>query len=313
MNILMVANMRSGLGDPTLYDYVKDLGEAGTEVTLRFLNEGGDLAHLLRDAADYDRVVAAGGDGTLSSVAYALRGSGLPIVPYPAGTANLLARNLHVPFDPHELAKLTLGGRTIDIDVGELSTGEGAEASRRGFVIMAGAGFDAAVMAKATELKPLIGEGAYIIGAIQNLQPTVATFDLELDGEHIRTKGIAVILVNLARIQFDLAVTHGSDAQDGLLEVVVVKTRTVAGLIPAIWAALLDRIGHHPARPSLEVRTARDIRITSTPPLPLQADGDTLQRDTPVSARVLQRAARFVIPEDAQLPADSFGHTLREG
>jgi len=304
----MVANMRSGLGDPTLYDFVKDLGTAGSEVTLRFLNEGGDLAHLLRDAAQYDRIVAAGGDGTLSSVAYALRNTGLPIVPYPAGTANLLARNLHVPMDPHGLAALTLAGRTIDIDIGELTIGEGESATRRGFVIMAGAGFDAAVMTAAQELKPIIGEGAYIIGAIQNLQPTLATFDLELDGKHVRTEGIAVILVNLARIQFDLAVTHGSNAQDGLLEVVVVKTRTVAGLIPAIWAALLDRIGHHPARPALEVHTASDIRISSTPELPMQADGDTLSGVTPLRAHVLKRAARFVIPQDAALPADNFGY-----
>jgi len=296
VNILMVANMRSGWGDPGLYDFVRRLGEAGTEVTLRFLNEGAELAHLVRDSDHYDRVVAVGGDGTVSSVAYALRGTDIPILAYPAGTANLLARNLKMPLETHELAELTLHGTPMQIDLGELITAEGtAEEHRSGFVIIAGAGFDADVMDGARELKAVIGEGAYIISAIQNLQPTVADFELELDGVRIKTRGIAVLFVNLARIQFDLAVTHSSNARDGLFEVVVVKTKSVAGLIPAVWAALLDRMGHHPARPALEIHTASYIRVIADPALPLQADGDTLSRFTPVSARVLPRAATFIV------------------
>ncbi|HCW89768.1 MAG TPA: diacylglycerol kinase [Marinobacter sp.] len=307
MNILMVSNLRSGLGDPGTYDFVRELGESGCEVTLRFMNAGADLGHLLRDAASYDRVVAVGGDGTVSAIAYELRGTGVPVVVYPAGTANLLARNLRVPVDPLELARLTLGGKRVTIDVGEIGIATGDGARRVGFVIMAGAGFDATVMERALELKPVIGEGAYIIGAIQSLQPTVAKIDLELDGRHVRTEGIAVILVNLARIQFDLSVTHGSDAQDGLLEVVVVKTRSVAGLIPAVWAALLDRLGNHPARPALEVHSAKEIRVSATPALPLQYDGELLDLTTPFSARVLPKRATFVVPEDSELPADELG------
>ena len=302
MNILMIANMRSGWGDPGLYDFVRDIGAAGAEVTVRFLNEGADLSHLVRDADHYDRIVAVGGDGTVSSIAYALRGTGIPIVAYPAGTANLLARNLRLPVEAHDLATLTLRGTPVDIDLGELITGEGtAEEKRSGFVIMAGAGFDADVMDGARELKPTIGEGAYIISAIQNLQPTVADLELELDGERVKTRGIAVLFVNLARIQFDLSVTHNSDARDGLFEVVVVKTRTVAGLIPAVWAALLDRVGHHPARPALEIHSARHIRVMTDPVLPLQADGDGLARSTPVVARVLPRAATFVVEGDSDV------------
>lgn len=296
MNILMVANMRSGWGDPGLYDFVRELGEAGTEVTLRFLNEGADLEHLLRDAERYDRVVAVGGDGTVSAVAYALRDTQIPILAYPAGTANLLARNLRMPIEPRALARLALEGVELDIDMGELVLAEGTPAEKRsGFAVIAGAGFDADVMEGARELKPVIGEGAYIIGAIQNLQPTVADLEIVLDGERIRTKGIAVLFVNLARIQFDLSLTHNSDASDGLFEIVVIKTRSVAGLIPAVWAALLDRVGHHPARPALEIHAGREVTVQADPALPLQADGETLSSFTPVRARVLPRAVRFVV------------------
>ncbi|MBN2404870.1 MAG: NAD(+)/NADH kinase, partial [Coriobacteriia bacterium] len=254
-------------------------------------------------------VVAAGGDGTVSAIAYELRSTGIPILAYPAGTANLLARNLKMPLDPEALADLTMNGVPVNIDLGEILTGEGtADERRSGFVIIAGAGFDAAVMDGARELKPVIGEGAYIISAIQNLQPTVSEFEITLDGHRIKTTGIAVLLVNLARIQFDLSVTHNSDARDGLFEVVIVKTRSVAGLIPAVWAALLDRVGHHPARPALEIHTASNITVSASPSLPLQADGDTLERRTPMSARVLPGAATFIVDPGSKVLTDPGEH-----
>jgi len=309
MNILIIANLRSGLGDPGLYDFVRELGDNGAEVTLRFMREGGDLKHLLRDAPSYDRVVAAGGDGTVSSVVYALRSTGIPVMPYPAGTANLIAHNLRMPVEPVELARLALDGTPVALDIGELDVDGGV-----GFLMIAGAGFDADLVAKAHDLKQVIGEGAYLLAAIQNLQPTVSTFFITMDGRQVVTEGIAVMIVNLARIQFDLSVTHGSDARDGLLEVVVLKPRSVAGLLPAVWAALLDRLGDHTARPGLEIHSAREISIRSEPALPVQSDGDLLATRTPISARVLPGAALLILPADA-LPCDAYsasGSTCEE-
>lgn len=188
----------------------------------------------------------------------------------------------------------------MDLDLGELDHCGGV-----GFLMIAGAGFDAALIDRARDLKPLLGEGAYLLAAAQTLQPTVATFVLRLDGRQVVTEGIAVLMVNLARIQFDLSVTHGSDAQDGMLEVVVVKPRSVAGLLPAVWAALLDRLGEHAARPGLEIHTAREIEITAEPRLSVQSDGEIIDCGTPLKARVLPGAAKIVIP-GGSLPQDSY-------
>ncbi|MHB1340525.1 MAG: diacylglycerol/lipid kinase family protein [Coriobacteriia bacterium] len=300
MNILAIANLRSGLGDPGLDELARELGGLGAELTVRFLSERSALKHLLRDASEYDRVLAIGGDGTISAVLYELRNTGIPVAVYPAGTANLFARNLGLPPDPAGLAALALNGTPTRLDLGELDIDGGT-----GFFVMAGAGFDAALIDGARELKPVIGEGAYILAAVQNLQPTVATFLLTLDGRQIATEGIAVLLVNLARLQFDLDVIHGSDAQDGLLEVVILKPTSVAGLLPAVWAALLDRIGSHAARPGLEVHTAREIEVVTAPPLCLQYDGEVLPATTPFRARVLPGAAMVVMPRGG-LPRDVY-------
>lgn len=310
MNVLMICNPRAGFPDRGVYEYLRALGSRGAGITVRFLTETADLTELLVDASAYDAVVAAGGDGTVSGVAYALRATGVPVLAYPAGTANLIARNLRLPTDADALAEATAQRLVAHLDLGELDVlGTGGEPVKRvGFCVAAGAGFDAAVMEAAARLKTTIGEGAYVIGALQNLAPTVAQFTVEADGATYRTEGIAVLIANLARIQFDLAMAHDSSAQDGLFDVITIRTKTAAGLLPAVWAALLDRIQDHPERPGLTVHTARHVRVTTDPPLPLQYDGEVLAATTPVEARVLPAAATFIVTaESPYAPGQSTG------
>jgi len=301
MRILAVVNLSAGQADAGLYQYLRAVGRTGAEVTLRFVVGGSTLRDLVRDAGDFDRVVAVGGDGTVSGVCYELRNVDIPILAYPAGTANLLALNLGMPIDPLELARLTMVGPTISADLGELEIGAegGPERMRAGFAVAAGAGFDAKIMEGAQDLKPSIGVAAYLVGVMQNLAPTVSRFTLTLDGSTVETEGMAVLVVNFARLQFDLAITHRSDPSDGELEVVVVRSKNVAELIPAVWAAIIDRTtGAHPDRSaSLEIHSARDITVEADPPLPMQSDGEVLQVTTPFRARVLPGTARLVVPE----------------
>ncbi len=311
MKVLVVNNPRSGQGDAGLYDYVRELGARGAEVTLRPLIPGADLSGALRDARNFDRVVASGGDGTVSAAAHVLRGTGIPLLPYPSGTANLIALNLGIPLDPLRLAETTLTGDVLRTDLGELSYAtppEDVPRERRrlarprvkrkmGFTGIAGAGFDADIMERARGLKDSIGAGAYLVGAIQILQPTVADISMEIDGRLVETEGSALLLVNFARIQFDLSVIHDSDGTDGLLEVVVIKARHMTDLLPAVMAAMLDRIGDFPDRSQVfDTYRARRVDVTATPALPLQADGETLGASTPFSAKVLPLAATFMVP-----------------
>jgi len=312
MRVLLVNNLGAGQGDAGLYDYVRELSRAGAEVTIRPITSGGGLEHALRDAEDHDRVVAAGGDGTVSGIAHLLRGTGIPVLPYPAGTANLIALNLKMPLDPHGLAETTLGGRLLRTDLGELAISPAtapevaverrsrprrSARQRMGFTGMAGAGFDAEIMEGASKLKGVLGAGAYLVAAMQNIEPTVAEVVMELDGRRIETEASAVLLVNFGTIQFDLAVTHDSDGADGLFEIVVFKTKHVTELLPVVMAALLDQIVDHPDRSRvIDTYRARRIDVSATPALPLQSDGEAIGVSTPFSARVLPLAATWVVP-----------------
>lgn len=312
MKILVVNNVFAGQGDARLYDYVRELGVRGAEVTLRPIGGDRTLAHALRDAEDFDRVVTAGGDGTASEASYLLRDSGIPLLPYPAGTANLLAMNLGIPLDPVRCAETTLQGKRRRVDLGELVYERenippaGGERRlrprvrprvRSGFAIMAGAGFDAAIMEGARRMKPQIGAGAYLVAAAQNIEPQMAEIALDLDGSHVTTEGSAVLLLNFARIQFDLSIAHESDPSDGMFEVVVIKARHVTELLPVLMAALLDRIVTYPDRSqAIDTYRARRVQIVTAPGLPLQSDGDVLGGSTPLIGRVLPLAATYLVP-----------------
>ena len=264
MNILVVTNLRSGFGDSGLNEYVRELGAHRVEVTMRFLSEDADVEHLLRDARDYARIVAAGGDGTVSAVAYALRDTGIPVLPYPAGTANLIARNLRIPIDPVELALATIAGRTVTIDLGELTipASGGHVARQYGFSIAAGAGFDARIMEAAQPLKATLGEGAYIIGAIQNLNPTFLGVHVDARRPDRRDRGHR----GAAHEPRAHPVRPRGDPRRGRAGRPLrgrgrQTDRPRQACCPAVWAALLDRLSAHPERPGLEVHTASSVHV----------------------------------------------------
>jgi diacylglycerol kinase family enzyme len=296
VRVLVIVNTRSGGGDAGLYDFVRVLGASGAEITLRFCDGERALEELTVDATRFDRVVAAGGDGTASAVCYSLRNTKVPILVYPAGTANLLAQNLNMPVEPRQLADTTLRGKVVEFDVGELERTDTAGAAEKfGFMLIAGAGYDANIMDGARPLKSTMGEPAYLIAAISNLAPTAAHFRLTLDGEECLTDGIAVLIVNFGRLQFDVPLAAGADPQDGSFAVAVVRPRNVAGLVPAVFASLsgADKL------PGIDLYSAKEVTIWSEPELPVQYDGEVTDSKTPVSARALHRATSLLLPHDS--------------
>lgn len=168
MKLLIVNNLASGFRDGAIYDFMRAFASDGDEICVRCTDGNTDLADFLRDAENFDAVVAAGGDGTVASVAYLLAETGIPLLPFPAGTANLLAMNLASPAEPHALAHLMREQRLMDFDIGEIELSNG---ERFGFSMIAGAGYDAAIMEGAEPSKRLLGPMAYFTAAFANFAP----------------------------------------------------------------------------------------------------------------------------------------------
>lgn len=296
MKLLIVNNLSSGFRDGAIYDFVRAFARDGDEICMRCTNGCTDLADFLRDAEDFDAVVAAGGDGTVATAAHLLAETGIPLLPFPAGTANLLAMNLASPAEPHALAKLMRESLLMDFDIGEIELANG---EHFGFTMIAGAGYDATIMQGAESTKKLLGPMAYFTSAFVNPLPQFSKITLDIDGEHVETQGVGVLVVNFSKLQFDISLIHENKPRDGVFDVVVMNTHDAVGLIPALLSCMLDRTGEFPARPgSLEVYRGSEVTVHADPPLAVQYDGEVTNTTTPFTARMLPEAARFVVSEE---------------
>lgn len=296
VNVLVIRNVASGVGDDSIFDFVRKYSIAGDSVTIRSLDAAVKLSKLLEDAERFDFVVACGGDGTVTSVAYELRYTGIPILPFPAGTANLLCMNLFSPNEPHALVNLVDNARTLDFDLGEIK----GETGTYGFGIMAGCGYDQLIMSEAQPNKQLLGAAAYFQAAFTNPMPLHANFKLDIDGSLVETDGIGVVFTNFDKIQFDLTVSENNSPLDGKLDIVVLKAGSAIELLPTMVAKAIDRTGNLARKiGGLEVYRGKDIKIEACPRMLMEYDGEPTEVPTPLEVRCLPGACRLLVTQEA--------------
>ena len=165
--------------------------------------------------------------------------------------------------------------------------------------MIAGAGYDAAIMEGAEPSKRLLGPMAYFTAAFANFAPQFSRITLTIDGKTVETQGVGVLAINFSKLQFDISLVHENLPRDGMFDIVVMNTHDAVGLIPAILSCMLDRAGEFPARPDvMEVFRCRECTVVADPPLDVQYDGEVTGTTTPFTVRMLPEAARFVVSEE---------------
>jgi len=149
-----------------------------------------------RRAADQgaEVIFGWGGDGTVQRCIDAVAGTDTAVAILPAGTANLLAMNLQIPDDLTQAVRVGLHGDRRRMDTGSVN-GEH-------FAVMAGAGFDARMIAEAGRgLKDRVGRAAYLYTGIRNLSTRRVKATIEVDGERFFTGRVSCVLAaNVGRV-----------------------------------------------------------------------------------------------------------------
>ena len=297
MRLLIINNLDSGLGNNPVFAFARIASKFASDIVIRSTNSSGDPRAFLYDADKYDAVICAGGDGTCANIAHMMANTGIPILPYPAGTANLLTLNLMQPTDDPALAKMVEKCQTLDFDIGEIKLDDDTV---HGFTIMAGCGYDASIMKDAIPTKKLFGAISYAAAAISNFAPTHSEITLEIDGKKIETSGVGILLINFSKIQFDLSVVHENKPRDGLFDIVVLHTKDAFGLIPALFSAMLDKSGDFPGRSdAFEIYSGSNVKVDANPPLPIQFDGELANANTPFEASIIKSAAKIIVSDEA--------------
>jgi diacylglycerol kinase (ATP) len=173
-------------------------------------------------------VLACGGDGTVRAAAEGVVGTKCALAVVPAGTANLFAGALDLPSDPAETVKL--------IDAGERRTIDTGTCNGMTFAVMAGTGFDAAMIDAADDAKEHLGTVAYVRAGVKQArtrEPFKAR--VTVDGELFFDGPATCVLVgNVGTLKGGVEAFPEASVTDGILDLAVL---TAAGMRE--WAGVM--------------------------------------------------------------------------
>jgi YegS/Rv2252/BmrU family lipid kinase len=239
-----------------------------------------------------DLVLGAGGDGTIRVICSGLAHTGIPFGLIPAGTGNLLARNIGIPLD--EVAALDVAFDGVDkaVDLVRLQVDDQPPDH---FAVMAGIGMDAVIMEGADpKMKKAVGSAAYFVSAAQNANhpPMHATVAVD-DQPPIRRRASVIVVGNVGFLLANIQLIPGARADDGILDLLVASPRTFRD-----WVRLTTRVLTRRRQPDaqLDRLTGRRVTITVEERDQFQLDGDTVGECNTLTAEVVPGALRLRVP-----------------
>lgn len=287
----LVTNPAAGVAGIALVEkVVAALEQSGAIVTRAAQGSLPDARAAARDAAasrTFDAVVAAGGDGTIRQVACALMGSSTPLGIIPVGTGNVLANEIGLSADPKVLAAILRGGQRVRVAC--------AEANGEPFLLMAGAGFDARVLARLDQRwKSRVGKLAYCGSVLAALARPLDSLRVVIDGRPY--SACWAVITNARCYAGRFVLTRRAGIARRGLEAVLFRAesrRALAAQLLSLAAGRLDRR----ARGSADVAIVSCLKanITSGQAVPTQLDGDPFGT-TPLAVDAGSGEVALIVP-----------------
>lgn len=274
--------------------------EHGWSPSRWYETSGGDAGRSAAEdalAGDPAVILVAGGDGTVRTVAEAVLDSGTPLALLPAGTGNLLARNLGLPLNDLKqsvAAAFAETTRAIDVAVAELEDEAGQRRTHM-FLVMAGIGLDAEMAENTSALaKQRLGWLAYVTPIARSIIANrLFHLDYRIDGGHNRSaRAHTVIVGNCGTLTGNMLLIPTAEVDDGLLDVVMLRPKGGWG-----WA----RIGTRLTIQGVAHRSRLGRRMLRLAP--------DLQALTYAQGRRFD--VRFETPHVIELDGDAFGLVAR--
>jgi diacylglycerol kinase (ATP) len=266
----------AGIADPFWCEVPKSR-KAPAQVR-RALDEGAEL------------IVSWGGDGMVQRCVDVLAGSEVALAIIPAGTANLFATNLGIPSDIEGAVAVGLHGARRRVDLGRFN-GER-------FAVMAGAGFDAAMIRDAGDggLKERLGRVAYVWTGSENLRSKPFRADIEVDGaKWYKGKASCILFGNVGKLVGGVEAFEDARPDDGRLELGIV---TAEGLLE--WGRMIARaaVGPVDKSPLAQTTKARSVKVKLNRKVLYELDGGDRTKVKTFKVKVEPGAVTVCVPKD---------------
>jgi len=289
MHIKLIANPIAGGDARQKIERARSCLEAqGCRVDLTLTAARGDArrAAAIARQAGCDRIVAAGGDGTLNEVINGLAPSAIPLAFLPLGTTNVFALEAGIPFDVERACVIAIRGTPQPVCLGL--------AGDTRFLLMAGAGFDADVVYRVSgSLKRWTGKLAYLVSGMRTLTgpPPAALEVVREDGTIL--SGYHVIIGNGRLYGGRFSVTPDASLREEALDVCLFLQKSRLSLLRC---AARIAAGRRLAAADAESFKTRSVTVRGAG-VPVQIDGDFLGR-LPMTFRALPGELVLVLPDE---------------
>lgn len=289
---IIIANPTSGfmpVQAHRLHETLAFLESEGWRVDLWYTQGPGDGSALARKAVDLGAniVIAAGGDGTINDIIQGLVGSETALAVLPTGTVNVWAREMGIPLDAHKAREILVNGQTRSVDVGWING--------RYFLLMVGIGIDGQIT-RAVDHKPLkrLGVLGYVLAALW-FGPGYKGFPVVVNNNDVvvKTRALQVFIGNTQLYAGAFKFTWQARLDDGLLDLCIVRKRSLPGRIMVLFDFILRR---DQRRMWVRYDQVRSIQIDTPAPVAYQIDGDS-GGQTPAILTVAQKALKVVLPQ----------------
>jgi diacylglycerol kinase (ATP) len=246
-------------------------------------------------AEQVDLVIGAGGDGTIRYIADGLAHTGIPMGLVPAGTGNLLARNLDLPLEEVDAIEVAFGGQVRLLDLVRITVDDRAPEH---FAVMAGIGVDAMIMDETDEdLKDKVGSAAYFVAAGKALGRLPVRMTVQLDTHRpVRRHAMLCVIGNVGRLRGNLTLIPGASPDDGLLDLYIASPHRFRH-----WVKLALRlISRCPKKDDqVDQHMGKRVRITIDGKVNYQLDGDVVGESTALFAEIQPGALAICVPAEA--------------
>jgi diacylglycerol kinase (ATP) len=288
--VLIIANPAAGSGGRgrrRLARIVVALERRGCVVTLRRAGPAaGDAERLAREVeADFEIIVAAGGDGTLNAVVNGLAAAPpRPVALLPFGTANVLAREIGLPRGAEALAELIASGPARPVWPGRVGD--------RLFLTMASSGFDAETVAAVDpRLKRRFGRLAFASAILDRLlRYRACELTVRADGVEYRAAGAIVAKGRFYAGPFVIA--PQADLAEPVLQLVLLLRFGRLAVLRYLIALLLGRVAQ---RDDVLILRTRAAFVSASEPATVQADGE-LVGCLPMTLGLAEQPLYLVMP-----------------
>ena len=236
------------------------------------------------DLAGKDRLLVYGGDGTLHEAFRLAAPWDIPVALLPAGTADVLARELGIPLRLQDALPIAASGTPRRIYLGK---GNG-----RYFHLMSGIGLDAHVIARVPPgLKKALGIGAYWLTGMAALRNCpLEPFQVTLDGTEWEAS--FAVIANARRYGGHLLMAPHASVSEECLDVCLFTSNRKTRFLRYLWGVLTRT---HLDYPDVVYRKVQRVEVAGDPSIPVQMDGE-LVGNLPMSFSVFSRGVQIVVP-----------------